>query len=94
VAVGAAAADHGIALAPALRAYCHAFAANLVSAGVRLVPLGHTDGQRALQGLEGAVEDAAAIGEAKGLSELSSITILADIAAMRHETQYTRLFRS
>jgi urease accessory protein len=94
VAVGAAAADHGIALAPALRAYCHAFAANLVSAGVRLVPLGHTDGQRALQALEGAVEDAAAIGEAKELSNLSSITILADLAAMRHETQYTRLFRS
>jgi urease accessory protein len=94
VAVGVAAADHGIALAPALRAYCHAFAANLVSAGVRLVPLGHTDGQRALQALEGAVEEAAAIGEAKELSQLSSITIMADLAAMRHETQYTRLFRS
>lgn len=94
VAVGVAAADHGIALAPALRAYCHAFAANLVSAGVRLVPLGHTDGQRALQALEAAVEEAAAIGEAKDLSDLSSITILADLAAMRHETQYTRLFRS
>lgn len=94
VAVGVAAADHGIALAPALRAYCHAFAANLVSAGVRLVPLGHTDGQRVLQALEGAVEEAAATGETKELSDLSSITIAADLAAMRHETQYTRLFRS
>lgn len=94
VAVGVAAADHGIALAPALRAYCHAFAANLVSAGVRLVPLGHTDGQRVLQALEGAVEAAAAIGETRDLSDLSSIMIAADLAAMRHETQYTRLFRS
>ena len=94
VAVGVAAADHGIALAPALRAYCHAFAANLVSAGVRLVPLGHTDGQRALQALEGAVEEAATLGETRELSQLSSITIMADLAAMRHETQYTRLFRS
>lgn len=94
VAVGVAAADHGIALAPALRAYCHAFAANLVSAGVRLVPLGHTDGQRVLQALESAVEEAAVIGETKAPSDLSSITIAADLAAMRHETQYTRLFRS
>ena len=44
VAVAAAAADHGIALTPALGAYLHAFTANLVSAGVRLIPLGHTDG--------------------------------------------------
>jgi urease accessory protein len=94
VAVGAAAADHDIALAPALRAYCHAFAANLVSAGVRLVPLGHTDGQRALQALEGAVEEASAIADVKNLSDISSITIMADLAAMHHETQYTRLFRS
>lgn len=94
VAVGVAAADHGIPLAPALRAYCHAFAANLVSAGVRLVPLGHTDGQRVLQALESAVDEVAVIGETKDLSDLSSITIAADLAAMRHETQYTRLFRS
>jgi urease accessory protein len=94
VAVGVAVADHGITLAPGLRAYLHAFTANLVSAGVRLVPLGHSDGQRVMQALEGAVEDAAAIGEAQGLSGLASSTIMADIAAMKHETQYTRLFRS
>lgn len=94
VAVGVAAADHGIALAPALRAYLHAFAANLVSAGVRLVPLGHSDGQRVLQALEPGLEIAAADGERLGLSQLSSTLIMADIAAMKHETQYTRLFRS
>jgi len=94
VAVGVAAADHGITLPLALRAYCHGFAANLVSAGVRLVPLGHTDGQRVLKALEGAVEEAAAVGETRALSDLTSITIMADLAAMRHETQYTRLFRS
>ncbi len=94
VAVGVAAADHGIALTPALHAYCHGFAANLVSAGVRLVPLGHTDGQRVIKALESAVDEAAIIGETRTLSDLSSITIMADLAAMRHETQYTRLFRS
>lgn len=94
VAVGAAAADHGIGLATALRAYLHAFAANLVSAGVRLVPLGHSDGQRVLLALEPALEAAAGDGENHGLAELSSILVIADIAAMKHETQYTRLFRS
>ena len=94
VAVGAAAADHHIALTSALHAYIHAFAANLVSAAVRLVPLGHTDGQRALMRLESAVAGAAAQGETGDLSLLSNTAILADMASMQHETQYTRLFRS
>jgi urease accessory protein len=94
VAVGVAAADHGIALMPALRAYCHGFAANLVSAGVRLVPLGHSDGQRVMQALEPMVEAAAAEGEVHRLPALGGALIMADIAAMKHETQYTRLFRS
>ena len=50
VAVGVAAAGHGIALEPALHAYLHAVTANLISAGVRLIPLGQTDGQRAAGG--------------------------------------------
>ena len=52
VAVGVAAAGHGIALEPALHAYLHAVTANLISAGVRLVPLGQSDGQRVLAALE------------------------------------------
>jgi urease accessory protein len=94
VAVGAAAADHAIALAPALGAYLHAFVANLVSAGVRLVPLGHTDGQRLLMQLELKIAEAASKGLAGNLSRFSNVAILAEMAAMKHETQYTRLFRS
>ena len=52
VAVGVAAAGHGIALDAALPAFLQAVAANWVSAGVRLVPLGQTDGQRVLAALE------------------------------------------
>ena len=52
IAVGVASAGHGIALAPALHAYLHAMTANLISTGVRLVPLGQTDGQRVLAALE------------------------------------------
>ena len=52
VAVAVTAAGHGIAVEPALHAYLHALAANWISAGVRLVPLGQTDGQRILAALE------------------------------------------
>ena len=40
---------------PALHAYLHAVAANMVSAGVRLIPLGQTDGQRTLAALAPAI---------------------------------------
>lgn len=94
VAFGVTAVDHGIALTPALGAYVHAFAANLVSAGIRLIPLGHTDGQRVLMQLQASVIQVATEGIAGDLTRLSSVAIMADIAAMKHETQYTRLFRS
>lgn len=94
VAVAVACADHGIPLRAALEAYLHAFAANLVSAGVRLVPLGHTDGQRVLMRLEHSVAEAAEAALSATLDDLGACTFMADIAAMKHETQHTRLFRS
>ena len=94
VAVGVAAAAHSIALAPALAAYLQAFAANLVSAGVRLVPLGQSDGQRVTAYLEAEVAAATRAALAAALDDVGSAAFLADIAAMRHETQHTRLFRS
>jgi urease accessory protein len=94
VAVAAACAGHGVALAAALPATLQAMAANLVSAGVRLIPLGQTDGQRVLAALEPLVADTAARALTTPLDAIASATFRADIAGMRHETQYTRLFRS
>ena len=94
VAVGAAAAGHNIPLAPALAAYLHAIAANLISAGVRLIPLGQTDGQRVLAALEPQVAATAERALATPLDEVGSAAFRADLASLRHETQYTRLFRS
>ena len=94
VAVAIAAADHEIELKSALSAYLHAFAANLVSAGVRLIPLGHTAGQVALTRLEEPVAQAVAAGLGAGLDDLGGAAFLMDLAAMKHETQYSRLFRS
>ncbi len=94
VAVGAACAGHGIPLGPAMQAFLTAVAANWISAGVRLIPLGHTDSQRLLQALEPAVAATAQRALAATLDDLGSATFRADLAGMRHETQYTRLFRS
>jgi urease accessory protein len=94
IAVGVACAGHAIALGPATRAFLLAVTANWISAGVRLVPLGHTDGQRLLRGLEPQVAHAAARACEATLDDVGSATFRADLASARHETQYTRLFRS
>ena len=60
VAVGVTCAGHGIPCEPALQAFLHALTANWISAGVRLIPLGQTDGQRVLAALEPDVAAAAA----------------------------------
>jgi len=94
VAVATAAAGHGIALEPALAAYLQAVAANWVSAGVRLIPLGQSDGQRVLAGLEAGVTATVVRALAAALDDLGSSAFRAELASARHETQYTRLFRS
>ena len=85
---------HGIDARLVVPAFLQAFAANLVSAAVRLVPLGQTDGQRAVEKLLPLIRRVAA--EARTLSPetVGGACLRSDIASMRHETQYTRLFRS
>ncbi len=94
VAVAAACAGHEIPLEAGLFAYLHGFAANLVSAGLRLIPLGQTDGQAAMRELENAVCCARDGALATPLDDLGTAAPIIDWASMGHETQYTRLFRS
>jgi urease accessory protein len=94
VAVAVASAGHEIPLEQSLAGYLQALAANWISAGVRLIPLGQTDGQRVTAFLEPVVAEAARRALAATLDDAGSAVFRADIAAMRHETQYTRLFRS
>lgn len=94
VAVGCAAAGHGIALGDTANGYLHAFAANLVSAAVRLVPLGQTDGQRILAKLENPVEESVKLALATDIENVWTATLMVDVCSMKHETQHTRLFRS
>ncbi|TNE61176.1 MAG: urease accessory protein UreF [Alphaproteobacteria bacterium] len=94
VAIGVAAAGHGIAREGAIHAYLHAFTANLVSAAVRIIPLGQTDGQLMTASLAPAVDTVALEAGTTKLEDMGTATLMVDICSMNHETQYTRLFRS
>jgi urease accessory protein len=94
VAVAVACAGHGLPLEPAAQAFLHAMTTNLISAGVRLIPLGQTDGQRVLAALGPVIDATVERGLVTALDDIGGATPRADIASMRHETQYTRLFRS
>ena len=94
VAVGRAARLLGLPQGLTSAMYLQASSGNIVSAGIRLVPLGQTDGQRLIRQLAplcGEIADATQHGD---LGQLSGTAFLADIAAMRHETQHTRIFRT
>jgi urease accessory protein len=78
----------------ALPAFLQSITANLVTAGVRLLPLGQTDGQRAIARLEEAVLAASAQTKHATINDLGSAAFMVDLSSMAHETQYTRLFRS
>ena len=98
IVVATLAAGHEVPLASALTAYLHALVSNLVSAAQRLIPLGQTEGQKAIASLEPVVATMVADIVA-GLNDdlieaLGSATLMADFASLAHETQYTRLFRT
>jgi urease accessory protein len=94
IAVGIVSSAHVIPLAPTMHAFLHAVTSNWISAGARLIPLGQTDSQRALAALEPVVVSTGKRALDATLDDLGSATFRADLASMRHETQYTRLFRS
>ncbi len=94
VAVGALAGAHDIPEDDVAAGYLQAFVSNLISAAVRLVPLGQTAGLRVLAALEPIVLTTAEATKSAALDEIGGCAFRSDIAAMRHETQYTRLFRS
>ncbi|HEX2942950.1 MAG TPA: urease accessory protein UreF [Rhodopila sp.] len=94
VAVGATAGLHGVPEDDTAAAYLLAFTANLISAAVRLVPLGQSAGLRVLAGLETLIVRTADDTKTAALEDIGGCCFRSDLAAMRHETQYTRLFRS
>ncbi len=94
VAVGLAAAAHGVPLAAACEGYLFAVAQNLVSAAVRLSITGQTGGIRIMAALTPLIRSTARAAPALTLDDTGGATFRADLGTLAHETQYTRLFRS
>ena len=94
VAVGQAARMQGLPLELTLQVFLHAFTSNLAAAGMRLIPLGQTDGQLVIKNLAATCIDIADKAMQGSLEDLSSTAFLSDIASMKHETQYSRIFRT
>ena len=94
VAVGAITGVHAVGLMGCLVAYLHAFTLNQVQAAIRLGLLGQVGGVGILVGLEELIGATAARAAASTLDDLGSSSFLCEVAAMRHETQYSRVFRS
>ncbi|MGJ8588416.1 MAG: urease accessory protein UreF [Yoonia sp.] len=94
VAVGAAAATLRIDVRLTAAMYLHAITSNLISAAQRLMPLGQTEGQTVLYALAPLCQETAQSAMTLTCDDLQSTAFLSDIAAMRHETQQPRIFRS
>ena len=94
VAVGALAGANGIGGDDAVLGVLQAFAASIISAAVRLVPLGQSTGLAVLAALEPVITAVAEETRHATLDDLGGACFRFDIASLRHETQYTRLFRS
>jgi urease accessory protein len=94
IAVGAAAGAHGMAVAPVLAAYALAFVQNLVSAALRSAPVGQAAGTRVVAALADRLVILAREAEGASLDDLGSACLRLDLGSFRHETQYSRIFRS
>jgi urease accessory protein len=78
----------------ALAGYVWAWLENQVLAAVKLVPLGQVAGQRMLMALGAGVPGIVAAAVAVHDDDLTTFAPGFALASSRHETQYTRLFRS
>jgi urease accessory protein len=94
VAVGAIAGGNGIALQDALSAFLQAFFSNLVQASIRLGVVGQKEATTLLAGFEPLALSTAARASRSTLDDLGGCAFISDVMAMKHETQYSRLFRS
>ena len=74
--------------------YLQAMVANLAAVGMRLIPVGQTEGQRIIAGLLPLCREVAEATAAGDVDSLGTCAFMADIASMRHETQYSRIFRT
>ena len=84
----------GIPLESAIPVYLYSIVSSITSAGVRLIPLGHTDAQRTINGMKPLIMKISEEVKCLGESDIHSFAHALEIGAMRHERLATRLFKS
>ena len=94
VAVGIAAKQINLDLALTLQSYLQAFASNLISVGVRAIPIGQQAGQDCLIGLYPIIEKITKTIKSESLNELGSATFVSDLMAIKHENSVPRIYRT
>lgn len=94
VAAGEAAGRTGAPLADALALFLTAWAGNLVQVAIRLSVVGQSGGVAVLAALESTLAETVNMAEGSSPDDLGGCAIVAEIAAMNHETMAMRLFKS
>ena len=94
VAIGMTAQQIGLDLTLTLQSYLQAFASNLISVGVRTIPIGQQSGQDCLIGLYPVVENITKKIKSESLNELGTATFVSDMMAMKHEKSVPRIYRT
>ncbi len=94
VAIGAIAAAQGLDLESTLTAFLHAFVSNQIQCAIRLGVLGQNGGVALLAYVEPLIIETANRASLSTLDDLGASSLMADIAAMRHETLYSWIFRT
>ena len=94
VAVGQAARTKDLDLTLTLQSYLQAFAANLISVGVRAIPIGQQAGQHCLVRLYPVIEEVITQAAEASLAEVGSSALLSDLMAMKHEHSVPRIYRT
>ncbi len=92
--LGAVTAFRGIHLRLCLIGFLNTFSSNIINAGIKLIPIGQTQGQAVLGALEPKVIEVAENIRKKSLDDVGNACILCDIYSSTHETVKSRLFRS
>jgi urease accessory protein len=94
VAVGFIGAKLNIDIGELIPAYLFASTTALVAALVKLVPLGHTDGQRILSGSQPLIAELSGNCLKSNLDDLGGYAPLTEWGTQAHQTLYSRLFQS
>ena len=94
VAIGMASAQLDLDLVLTLQSYLQSFAANLISVGVRTIPVGQIAGQECLVRILPIIKTLCTQLERAPLTELGSCSVIADLMSLQHEQNIPRLYKT